>query len=196
MTPEELKILDSTIKIGLGGLIGIITSIIGGFVAYKTTMAGSNARIKEKHNENTNELLKECVMHINHYHSNLSQYLFIAEEINRISRRENDKNKELEEHVVEEDIQKQTENLELELNEMADIIFNKSNSEVDLASAKLLFVGCSEANRLLVSYMASVDKFYGYTSLSCQSISKFRKRINGEFMSVINEKSISRENSL
>jgi hypothetical protein len=174
MSPEELQVLDSTIKIGLGGLIGVITSALGGLIAYKTANANSKAKLVEKSHENNEIILKECVLHINHYHSNLSQYLYHIEQIFLLAGAELSNTALMEDqHIEREKISK--------------LLFNEGNREVDLAAAKILFIGADSAYTLIRKYDEKINRFYKDTDYSLEDITRFRSGIEAHFVETVKE---------
>lgn len=183
MTPEELKIIDTAIKIGFGGLIGVLTSAIAGFITYKTAVANSQAKLKEKNFESNELILKESLLHINNYHSKLSQYLYHIEHI----------------HLLADNLEDNGELIgeqKLNLEEKGEYLFETGNVELSLAASKVLFVGLDETHKQINKYDDLVDKFLRRSNLASDNLKIFRENINSQFKVIIKQLSDSRKNGL
>lgn len=170
MSPDELKLIDSAIKIGFGGLIGILTAIVGGIVTYKTARISSKAKI----HESSFELLSECVLHMNHYNANLAQYLYLIEHIHMLNNMDGDQTEEIDKQNTE-------------IGRIGKVLFEESNTEISLAAAKLLFSGNKSAYKYVKEYDSIINKFYTAADYSMDSIDVFRVEIENQFVKVIDE---------
>ncbi len=179
MSPEEFKLWDSAIKIGLGGLFGVFTSIFASFLAFRASTLTSKA----KRFENSIEMLKECVEHFNLYHSTLFQYLLCFDHI-RLIKEADGEHPEL---MVEQINKRQ---------KYSDELFENCNAEVNLAAAKVLFFGGKKAHEKIKEYDKFVNAFYISADYSEASLKNFRVEIDKKFENVLEELSIYRDKLL